>query len=136
MCPRAYPVRDKAFGAGVLRFRYIFVFAFISFIFLYPQLKNDYDLTHKMSIDTRGASAICAVNTRTGFTTVTFCGKARTCKGDGNKDFDRGICQSASSNCYNEKGKTNWAKAMEMAKNVCDYKQGKELPSGVRVYYK
>lgn len=85
------------------------------------------------TLNTKGASAICAVNTKTGFTTATFCGKARTCGGSGENDFNRGICQSASANCYAEHGKTFWAKTMEMSKNVCDYVQGKKLPSGVSV---
>lgn len=84
-------------------------------------------------IDTAGAIAICGVNTGTGFTTVTFCGKARTCKGSGEKDFDRRMCQSAAANCYNESGKTNWANTMIMAKNVCEYARGgvEALPQGV-----
>ena len=84
---------------------------------------------------TQGASAICAVNTRTGFTTVTFCGKACTNKRDGENDFNRGICHSASGDCYDEAGRTTWAKAMKMAKNVCEYAQGNRLPSGVTVRY-
>ena len=85
-------------------------------------------------LDTRGASALCAVNTRTGCTAVTFCGKACTNGRNGEKDFDRGICHSASANCYKEKGTTTtWGKAMEMSKNVCDYARGNKLPPGVRV---
>ena len=103
--------------------------------FLYPQLKNDYDLTHKMSksLNTSGASAICAVNTKTGFTTATFCGKARTCKGNGENDFNRRICQSASANCHAESGSSNWGKTMRMAQNVCTFVQGGKLPPGVSV---
>lgn len=86
-------------------------------------------------LDTAGACVIGAVNTETGFTTVTFCGNACTNGRNGPKDFDRGICHSASKNCYNENGKTIWAKAMEMAKDVCDYMQGRQLPKGVKVYH-
>lgn len=85
------------------------------------------------TLNTKGASAVCAVNTRTGFTTITFCGKACTNGRNGEKDFDRGICHSASANCYKEKGNTPWGKTMEMAKNVCDYARGRALPSGVSV---
>lgn len=87
-------------------------------------------------LNTSGASAICAVNTKNGFTAVTFCGKARTCKGSGENDFNRGICQSASANCNNEKGiNTLWGMAMKMAKNVCAIARGDALPSGVRVHH-
>ena len=92
---------------------------------------------HKMSVafNTAGASTICAVNTRTGRTTVTFCGKANTNKRDGEKDFDGNKCHSAAADCRKEKGtSSNWGKAMQMARNVCAYEQGKELPSGVSYY--
>ena len=87
-------------------------------------------------LNTAGACVIGAVNTKTGFTAVTFCGNACTNKRNGPKDFDRGIIHSASANCYNEKGKTIWAKAMEMAKNVCNYMNGKQLPKGATVHRK
>ena len=94
---------------------------------MYPRLKNDYDLIHKMSnIDTRGASVIGAVNTSNGFTTLTF-----------RKDlFKRNICQSASVNCYRESGNSLWGQAMEMAQHVCDLARGNKLPPGVSVSYK
>ena len=75
---------------------------------------------------TKGACAMGAVDTETGFTAVTF-----------REDlFKRNICQSASVNCYEESGiNTLWGKTMEMAKNVCNYMNGKKLPSGVSVSY-
>ena len=85
-----------------------------------------------------GARAICGVNTKTGFTSVTFCGDARTCKGSGGNDFNRKICQSASADCRNESGNSDWAKAMKMAANVCAYAQGGKdaLPPGVKAFYR
>ena len=84
---------------------------------------------------TEGASTICAVNTRTGCTTVTFCGKANTNKRDGEKDFARNKCHSAAADCREEKGtSSNWGKAMQMARNVCARVQGNELPPCVTVY--
>jgi hypothetical protein len=86
------------------------------------------------TINTKGADAIGAVNTTTGQTMVTVCGKACTNKRNGEEDFDRGICHSASGNCYDEKETTTpRGKAMNMAKLVCDYVRGNPLPPGVTV---
>lgn len=85
---------------------------------------------------TKGASALCAMNTDDGFMTVTFRGNARKCKGDGDTDFARGICQSASADCRNESGYTFWAKTMEMGKIVCDYERNGKLPQGAWIEYR
>ena len=94
-------------------------------------------MSEQLNID--GARTICAVNTSTGCTTVTFYGNACKNGRNGKKDFNRGICHSAAANCHNEKGTSNdWGKSMAMARNVCAYARGGKdaLPPGVTASYR
>lgn len=84
---------------------------------------------------TAGAIAVCAVNTKSGRTTVTFYGNARHCKGSGEDDFRHNRCNSAARDCRNEKGvNTVWGQSMKMAQHVCKWANGKNLPNGVKFY--